>query len=454
MERWIARSPTCSNDGCAASASPASRGASCESGKLAGFRRRRHVATRRAGHARRRQRVPHRVDDQELHGAALMTLVADGRLRLDDPVSVHVPELAPWSGPTSDGPPITVRHLVSMEAGLPTDDAWADRHLDLSPGAMDALIDAGAVFAWTPGTRFEYSNLGWGLVGRVIERVAGERVQDLVARVAARAARHDVDDVGAARRPPSWPSPTACRTVRGRTKGNRSATARSPRWAACGRPYATSRAGSASSSTRGRRATRPDDGPLPRWARREMQQLRRVDEVTQYRPSPRGSSRVSATGYGIGLGVRIDERLGTSVGHSGGLPGYGSHMRWLPEHGVGVIGLSNVTYGSMHGACIEALEVLADRNELGPRREVEARDRLAEACDARRRPARRRGATPRPDALFADNVGSDESYERRADQRGAWWRARGSWLWSRSRPRPLCVAPSPPRAATPASRSD
>ena len=115
-------------------------------------------------------------------GAAL-TLVADRRLRLDDPVSEHVPELAPWSGPTSDGPPLTVRHLVSMEAGLPTDDAWADRHLDLSPEAMDALIAAGAAFAWTPGTRFEYSNLGWGLVGRVIERVAGERVQEYVGRV-------------------------------------------------------------------------------------------------------------------------------------------------------------------------------------------------------------------------------------------------------------------------------
>ena len=38
---------------------------------------------------------------------------------------------------------------------------------------MDALIAGGVTFTWTPGTRFEYSNLGWGIVGRVIERVAG-----------------------------------------------------------------------------------------------------------------------------------------------------------------------------------------------------------------------------------------------------------------------------------------
>ena len=113
-------------------------------------------------------------------GAALMTLVADGRLRLDDPVADHVPELAAWRGPTTDGSALTVRHLVSMEAGLPTDDPWADRHIDLPDEGMDALIAAGATFAWAPGTRFEYSNLGWGLVGRVIERVAGMRPQELV----------------------------------------------------------------------------------------------------------------------------------------------------------------------------------------------------------------------------------------------------------------------------------
>ncbi len=67
-------------------------------------------------------------------GAALMALVAERRIRLDEPVATYVPALADWRGPTTDGPPLTVRHLVSMESGLPTDDPWADRHLDLSAG--------------------------------------------------------------------------------------------------------------------------------------------------------------------------------------------------------------------------------------------------------------------------------------------------------------------------------
>ena len=49
----------------------------------------------------------------------------------------------------------------------------------------------------------------------------------------------------------------------------------------------------------------------------------------------------------IGLGVTDDLRLGTVIGHSGGLPGYGSHMRWIPDRGVGVVavGVTGVGVG-------------------------------------------------------------------------------------------------------------
>ena len=346
-------------------------------------------------------------------GAALMTLVADGRLRLDDPVAMHVLELEGWRGPTTDGPPLTVRHLVSMESGLPTDDAWADRHVDLTDEQMDALIAAGAEFAWTPGVRFEYSNLGWGLVGRVIERVAGVRPQELVSsalleplgmtattwvrpasgevaepyRLQDDEWMHEADPLGDGTIAPMggiWS------TVRDLARWTGFFTDAFP--------------------PRGE----PDDGPLPRWARRDMQQLRRVDELTRLRPSPTGPSRVAVTGYGIGLAVRIDERLGISVGHSGGLPGYGSHMRWLPEHGVGVIALSNVTYGNMHAACVEALEVLADLDDLGPAHSIEASPSLSRAgVEAAALLSSWNDADA--GAMFADNVVLDESFDRRAE---------------------------------------
>ena len=345
-------------------------------------------------------------------GAALMTLVADGRLRLDDPVADHVPELAAWRGPTADGPVLTVRHLVSMEAGLPTDDPWADRHIDLRDDEMDALIEAGATFAWAPGTRFEYSNLGWGLVGRVIERVSGMRPQELVTSVL-------LQPLGMTST--TWVRPSQPEVAE-------PYRVRDGEWLHEGDPFGDGTIapmGGIWSSVRDLArwvgfftdAFPPrddaDEGPVPRWARREMQQLRRVDELSRFRPSPGGASRASVTGYGIGLAVRIDERLGVSVGHSGGFPGYGSHMRWLSEHGVGVIALSNVTYGSMAAACLEALEVLADRDELGPARGVQASPALADASAAAASLLSSwRDADA--DGLLADNVGPDEPYEHRA----------------------------------------
>jgi CubicO group peptidase (beta-lactamase class C family) len=343
-------------------------------------------------------------------GAALMSLVADGRLQLDHPVAMHVPELATWRGPTRDGPTLTVRHLASMEAGLPTDDAWADRHLDLTEEQMDELIAAGGAFAWTPGTRFEYSNLGWGLLGRVIHRVAGMRVQELVTTTL-------LEPLGMVSTTWARPSSNAVAEPHRFRDGA---------WEHEGDPLgdgAIAPMGGLWSNVQDLARwvgfftdafpprDEADEGPLPRWARREMQQLRRVDEVTRVRPAPSGPSRVVVTGYGIGLGVRIDDRLGVSVGHSGGLPGYGSHMRWLPEHGVGVIGLANVTYGNMHAACVEAFEVLADHDALGGSRPIVA----APLTAASERAASLLSAWSEvdADAMFADNAGLDEPYERR-----------------------------------------
>lgn len=47
-----------------------------------------------------------------------------------------------------------------------------------------------------------------------------------------------------------------------------------------------------------------------------------------------------------GMGLNIEDRYGvTSVGHGGGLYGYRSQMRWLPEHGVGIVILTNANTG-------------------------------------------------------------------------------------------------------------
>ena len=111
---------------------------------------------------------------------ALLMLRDEGRLRLDDPVADHVPALAGWRPATTDSPPITIRQLMTMSAGLATDDPWGDRQQGLPLDAFERLLAAGPPFAWPPGTVFEYSNLGYGILGRVVTAVAGAEYRELV----------------------------------------------------------------------------------------------------------------------------------------------------------------------------------------------------------------------------------------------------------------------------------
>ena len=75
---------------------------------------------------------------------------------------------------------MTVRHLLTMSSGLATDDAWADRHLDLHDAELDAIVADGVTFAWMPGATFEYSNLGYGILGRVVRNITGSTLQQHV----------------------------------------------------------------------------------------------------------------------------------------------------------------------------------------------------------------------------------------------------------------------------------
>jgi CubicO group peptidase (beta-lactamase class C family)/2'-5' RNA ligase len=344
-------------------------------------------------------------------GAAVMLLRDEGLLRLDEPVATYAPELTSWRGPTADSPPITLRHLLSMESGLPYDDPWADRHLDLSADELDALIERGATLAWSPGTRFEYSSLGWGLVGRVVERVAGMPVQRVVSeRLLAPLAMEAT----------TWTRPEAARVAEGYRWDDGAWTEELPPpgdggLAPMGGLWTTV-------ADLARWVTflmdafpprdDPDDGPLSRSSRRELQQLRRDASIESVRPRRSGPARTVATGYGIGLFVRLDPRLGTVVAHSGGLPGYGSHMRMLPDRGFALIALGNVTYAPMTAAVTEAFDVLAGLDALPSARKVEPSAQLVEAA-ARLTALLRAWDEDEAAALFADNVAPDLAFGRR-----------------------------------------
>src|SRR5580698_1733409 len=108
---------------------------------------------------------------------AILALRDAGRLVLDAPLADAIPQFAAVAPATRDSAPVTVRHLLTHTAGFVTDDPWGDRMLGMSPAALDALIATGTLFARPPGLAFEYSNLGYALLGRVITNVSGEPYQ-------------------------------------------------------------------------------------------------------------------------------------------------------------------------------------------------------------------------------------------------------------------------------------
>jgi hypothetical protein len=109
-----------------------------------------------------------------------------------------------------------------------------------------------------------------------------------------------------------------------------------------------------------------DAGPLKRASRREMQQVWRAAPALARR-TPSGTLQLTAGGYGYGLRVSQTCAFSHVVAHSGGLPGFGSQMRWLPEHGIGLVAMGSLTYTNWGPRFDAALAALAKTGALTPR---------------------------------------------------------------------------------------
>ena len=112
--------------------------------------------------------------------SALLLLRDEGMLALDDEAARVRARAGQARAPTADAPPITVRMLLTMAAGFPTDDPWGDRQQGLPLEDFARLLEGGLSFAWSPGVAFEYSNLGYALLGRVVAAAAGQDYRDVV----------------------------------------------------------------------------------------------------------------------------------------------------------------------------------------------------------------------------------------------------------------------------------
>lgn len=298
---------------------------------------------------------------------AALRLRDAGRLDLDRAAFRYLPELRRLPLLTRDAPPITLRHLLTHGAGFPEDNPWGDRQLADSDQDLVDLAKAPAWFSNAPGVDYEYSNLGFALLGRAVARVSGVSCQRYITRdILIPLGMHDT----------FWDP--------GRVPADR--LAHGYRWedgawreeALLGDGSYAPMGGMLSTVNDFARymalhlsAWPPRDDPespvLRRASLREMHhpwrisgiQLAAKDSATN--PCP----QVSAYAYGLGWGKDCHDRV--RIGHSGGLPGFGSQWRILPDYGIGVIGLGNVTYAGFSGVNSRVLETLIERAQFRPR---------------------------------------------------------------------------------------
>ncbi|MEU9700089.1 serine hydrolase domain-containing protein [Streptomyces sp. NPDC047981] len=236
---------------------------------------------------------------------ALLKLVDDGRIKLDDPIAKYIAGVP-------NGWKITLRHLAEMRSGLfpYTDDADFQHDLLSDPSRTFTpyeVLSYGYTHknTFAPGAQFQYSNSNLILLGLVVEKVSGHRLVDFLEKRVLRPAklRHTLLPEG-----PEFPEPHprgyTNQTLSGQVTDS---TDWNPSWA-----WAA-----------GAMISNLED--LRRWARivATGELLSPQTQAQRLKFLPTG---FPGTAYGLGI-----MNSGGWIGHNGSIPGYETVTVYLPK---------------------------------------------------------------------------------------------------------------------------
>lgn len=299
---------------------------------------------------------------------AVISLRDEGRFQLDTPAEAVVPELARLRYPTRDSAPVTIRQLLTMSAGFPQDDPWADRQLACDEATFTDWLRGGISFSNPPGVTFEYSNYGYAILGRIITTVSGMPYQTYIQE-------HILKPLGMTSSTFDVRAVAPERLALGYRREDNQWTAEPPLadgvFGAMGGLFTTiTDFARYMALLLSAFPPRDDDdtGPVRRSSLREMQQMARQSLVISTRTTPDAPALVQNIGYGYGLRIETDSVLGYSVAHGGGLPGYGTFYRLLPDCGVGLVAFANLTYESPAARINDILYHWRQTGALQPRK--------------------------------------------------------------------------------------
>lgn len=256
---------------------------------------------------------------------AIFQLVDAGDVRLDDVAGRWLPELE--GSPAAD---LTVRELLGHQSGINRDgadsDYWQQLHAFPDRDALIELCRADAVFE--PNRFFKYSNMGYSLLGLIIEAASGETYEDYVAAHITRPLA--LSDLG-----PELPrerEPELASGHGGRLAGN------DPRRVL---PSSDTRAMAAATGFYG-----TAEDVTAYLSAHALGRTDLVSDASKRLMQRKESELTRPVRRWYGLGFMLDEIGGrTVVGHSGGFPGHITQS-WLdPQSGLAVSVLTNCLGG-------------------------------------------------------------------------------------------------------------
>ncbi len=297
---------------------------------------------------------------------AILKLRDEGKLSLEDPVAKWLPEFARMELPTRDTPPLRIRQLMSHSAGFPEDNPWGDQQLSATDAQLTERLRIGIPFSTPPGTRYEYSNYAFALLGRAVTKASGvpyERYvrSEILSKLKMDSTTFEFSEAPAAERAVGY---------RLQPDGTYLEEAPLPHGAFGAMGGLLTTAADLGKYVAFHLSAWPprddtESGPVRRASVREMAHLWTPANLTVQR-SP-GALTASEAGYGFGLRIATDCRFDLVASHGGGLPGFGSYMSWLPDYGVGMFAMANLTYVGPAAPISQAWDVLLKTGGLQKR---------------------------------------------------------------------------------------
>ncbi len=250
---------------------------------------------------------------KQFTSAAVMQLVEQNKVRLGDSIATYLSSLpAAWRG-------VTVKQLLNHTSGIPSytsSSAWMGRWgEEMKPDTLLAFT-ASMPMKFSPGTRWEYNNTGYVLLGMLIEKVAGRTwADDMEARFFKPLGLSDTRNC--------MTSPVVLRRVHGYEPDGTGW--RNSAFLAMTQPYA---AGALCSTI----------GDLSRWNR--ALHTGNVVSAQSYALMTTAEGAAAARNYGFGLGR---DTVGGQpiVSHNGGINGFITENVWVPNGEVSVSVLTN-----------------------------------------------------------------------------------------------------------------